>query len=214
MASREDDPDRTHGEVLWALAVGGRLSVAELVVRTAFFADEVSRALDALERSGGVQRGQTPDRVERFRLTSQGQGVAEASLAADRREVGVALEELLPEFDAANVALKDLLHRWQMRMVGTTLAVNDHSDAGYDGRILGELGRLFTQAKPWLDRLSALRPRYALYRERLSRAVDRAGRGERDFLSGLSVDSVHSVWWQLHSDLLGVLGRERGDRDV
>jgi DNA-binding MarR family transcriptional regulator len=214
VASREEDPIGTQGEILWALAIGGRSSVAELAVRTGSVTSDVSRSLDALERTGDAVRGESPDRVDRFRLTSQGQSVADASSAADRHDVGVALERILPDFDAANVALKDLLHRWQMRMVGTALVVNDHTDAGYDGRILGELGRLLTQAKPWLDPLSMLRPRYALYRERLSRAADRAGRGELDFVSGLSVDSVHSIWWQLHSDLLFVLGRERGDRDV
>jgi hypothetical protein len=47
------------------------------------------------------------------------------------------------------------------------------------------------------------------YAGRLAAAYDRALAGETDFVSGVRVDSYHTVWHELHEDLLRVLGRTR-----
>ena len=44
---------------------------------------------------------------------------------------------------------------------------------------------------------------------RLDEAYDKVLAGEHDWVSGARIDSYHTVWFELHEDLLRMLGRER-----
>jgi hypothetical protein len=48
-----------------------------------------------------------------------------------------------------------------------------------------------------------------VYRRRLDDAYDKVLAGEHDHVSGARIDSYHTVWFELHEDLLRMLGRER-----
>jgi hypothetical protein len=52
-------------------------------------------------------------------------------------------------------------------------------------------------------------PRYENYVRRFTDGVVRVDRGERDYICGPSIDSVHTVWFEFHEDILSVLGRPR-----
>jgi hypothetical protein len=52
-------------------------------------------------------------------------------------------------------------------------------------------------------------PRYENYVRRFTDGVARVDRGERDYVCGPSIDSVHTVWFEFHEDILSVLGRPR-----
>jgi hypothetical protein len=112
-------------------------------------------------------------------------------------------------FEAVNRKLLDLLTRWQSVPQAGTTVPNDHSDAAYDTAILDELGDLHERAEPILDAFAAAVPRMKAYADRLAGAYDRALAGETDYVSGVRVDSFHTVWHELHEDLLRVLGRTR-----
>ena len=49
----------------------------------------------------------------------------------------------------------------------------------------------------------------AVHRRRLAEALARASAGETDYVSGVRVASYHTVWFELHEDLLRLLGRTR-----
>lgn len=136
-------------------------------------------------------------------LTLAGSEAAAAIVSAERASIAPALDRIYPEFRVLNPEVKELCQRWQIR-----------AGSGETDRLLVELGELHRRAMPMLDRLTILRTRYAVYRERLEQAVTRAGRGELDYVTGLGVDSFHSIWWQLHTDLLVILGRTRGEADL
>ena len=53
-------------------------------------------------------------------------------------------------------------------------------------------------------------PHFAPYRERLRSARRRVVDGEHDWFTSPRVDSYHTVWMELHEDLLAALGWERG----
>ena len=200
-----------HEELLFALKLGGRVSAVDLALRCGLSPSEAAAELERLRDEGLVRPG---SRGGLERLSETGDSAAAAVLVRERESLGAEIEALLAAFDRSNASLKELLRRWQLRPVGSTTVVNDHSDSAYDDRVLSDLGALMAEAESWLDRLPSARPRYARYRARLSAAVKRAGQGESAFVSGLDVDSVHSIWWQLHADLLAVAGRERGDDDA
>jgi hypothetical protein len=52
-------------------------------------------------------------------------------------------------------------------------------------------------------------PRYDSYVRRLERSMECVDAGERDYVCNPMVDSVHSVWFEFHEDILTVLGRVR-----
>ena len=64
---------------------------------------------------------------------------------------------------------------------------------------------------PIADDLAASLPRFARYGPRLTNAVDRVRAGEVDWFTKPVLDSYHSVWFELHEDLLATLGIERGE---
>jgi hypothetical protein len=116
-------------------------------------------------------------------------------------------------FEKVNRELLALMTRWQTVTVGGGVDVsavpNDHSDADYDARIMDELAKLDEESGPVLDTFARLVPRLAVHRRRLSEALARASAGETDYVSGVRVASYHMVWFELHEDLLRLLGRTR-----
>ncbi|HEY4396826.1 MAG TPA: hypothetical protein VGO28_04070 [Acidimicrobiia bacterium] len=95
---------------------------------------------------------------------------------------------------------------WQVRPGG---APNDHGDATYDWSVVDRLTALDERAGPLLRRLGASIPQFAPYHERLRSARRRVVDGEREWFTSPRVDSYHTVWMELHEDLLAALGRER-----
>jgi hypothetical protein len=115
-------------------------------------------------------------------------------------------------FERINRELLRLFTDWQMMPAGGERIPNDHSDADYDSDIVDRLGALHERAAKPLDRFRALEQRIGEYGRRLDAAYDRVLAGEHDYVSGARVDSYHTVWFELHEDLLRMLGREREDQ--
>lgn len=118
--------------------------------------------------------------------------------------------EAYERFEKINRELLALFTDWQMMpSAGGERVPNDHSDADYDNGIVDRLGAQHERAEKVLDRFAALEPRLGVYRERLDEAYDKVLAGEIDWVSGARIDSYHTVWFELHEDLLRMLGRER-----
>jgi hypothetical protein len=116
-------------------------------------------------------------------------------------------------FERINRELLRLFTEWQMMPVGSETMPNDHSDPAYDDRIIDRLGALHERAERPLQEFAELEPRFRQYMRRLDAAYDKTLAGERDFVSGAMVDSYHTVWFELHEDLLRILGREREEQE-
>jgi hypothetical protein len=120
--------------------------------------------------------------------------------------------EAYERFERINRELLRLFTEWQMMPVGSETVPNDHSDPEYDEQIVDRLGALHERAHRPLEQFAGLEPRLAQYSRRLEAAHERVLAGEHDFLSGAKVDSYHTVWFELHEDLLRMLGREREEQ--
>lgn len=148
-------------------------------------------------------------RVAGWMLTKDGR---EAHAAAVTDELaasgaGPAIEEAYQGFLAVNPELLRVCTDWQLR----DGAVNDHGDAGYDTRVVKRLEEVHARAVPVLDDLAAALQRLASYEPRLSNALDRVRSGDYEWFTRPLLDSYHTVWFELHEDLLVTLGRSRGD---
>jgi hypothetical protein len=121
-----------------------------------------------------------------------------------------AATEAYERFERINRELLALFTDWQMvPAAGGERVPNDHSDADYDTDVIDRLGAQHERAERVLDSFAELEPRLALYKERLDSAYDKALAGEHEWVSGARIDSYHTVWFELHEDLLRMLGRER-----
>jgi pyruvate,orthophosphate dikinase len=54
-------------------------------------------------------------------------------------------------------------------------------------------------------------PRLADYVSRLDRAAGLVAEGDHGYIASPRVDSYHSVWFELHEDLILLAGRNRAD---
>lgn len=113
------------------------------------------------------------------------------------------------DFDLVNTRLKALITAWQSMNVGGQNVVNDHSQPDYDRRIIEKLGDLHERADTVLARLAAVVPRLVYYQVKLLEALERSEDGAIEWVSDVKIDSYHTVWFELHEDLLRILGRTR-----
>ena len=121
-----------------------------------------------------------------------------------------AATETYERFEKINRELLSLFTDWQMVPSARGERVpNDHSDADYDTGVIDRLGAQHERAERVLDAFAELEPRLGLYKDRLDEAYDKALAGEHEWVSGARIDSYHTVWFELHEDLLRMLGRER-----
>jgi hypothetical protein len=146
-----------------------------------------------------------------------GWGLTEAGRAADAERISddldaagarTAVTEAYDDFLVLNPEVLDLCTAWQMRSVDGVARPNDHTDRAYDARVLELFGAFDERAGVVCANLSAAMPRFQRYRARLTDALARARSGEVDYLTD-SMASYHTVWFQLHEDLLTTLGIPR-----
>jgi pyruvate,orthophosphate dikinase len=147
-----------------------------------------------------------------FRLSADGKDVAGRILAAERDRWGSHRSDaVLDSFLDLDRRMKEVVTAWQMREVDGSQAINDHGDHVYDGLVLARLGALHADAVAWLSPIVASVARYALYLARLDRAARLAADGDSRYVASPRVDSYHSVWFELHEDLILLSGRTRAD---
>ena len=87
--------------------------------------------------------------------------------------------------------------------------INDHGDGAYDAGIIDRLHDLHGKVEPIISDLEAILDRYCGYRARLEASLNKLRRGESEWFTKPLIDSYHTVWFQLHEDLLNTLGIER-----
>ncbi|MGZ8501508.1 MAG: PEP/pyruvate-binding domain-containing protein, partial [Candidatus Limnocylindrales bacterium] len=195
------------GTVLSALAIKGYATMDGLAEALFATPDGVGSLLDGLMAEGLVERA-----AGSFRLTADGRDVASRILAADRDRWGSDRgDAVLDSFLDLDQRMKEVVTAWQVREVDGSQAVNDHGDQVYDGLVLARLGALHGDAVAWLSPLVVSVARYGLYLARLDRAARLAADGDPRYVASPRVDSYHSVWFELHEDLILLAGRTRAD---
>ena len=145
-----------------------------------------------------------------FSLTDEGKAAGTTMLEADRasfgRDTAVAA---LDGFVALDGRMKIIVTAWQMREVDGKQVLNDHEDAAYDEAVLVDLAALHADASAWIGPLSAGLARLATYAARLDAAAAAAAAGDHPYIASPRVDSYHSIWFELHEDLIRLAGRTR-----
>jgi hypothetical protein len=147
-------------------------------------------------------------RLTGWALTPAGRKAQEQGLQAEVQACGArdAVFDAYKRFLDLNNELLGICTAWQMKDEAT---INDHLDAAYDAGVIDQLHELHEKVEPIISDLEATLDRYCGYRARLEASLSKLRDGEPEWFTKPLIDSYHTVWFQLHEDLLNTLGIER-----
>jgi pyruvate,orthophosphate dikinase len=130
-----------------------------------------------------------------------------ALLEEERADVEAdAMREVHEDFVAVNGDFKQLASDWQLRDGETP---NDHTDAAYDQSVMSRLAGIHERVMPVAAQTATLAPRLEPYKARLTSALEKVQAGDSSWLLAPLIDSYHTVWFELHEDLIGLAGLSR-----
>jgi hypothetical protein len=192
--------------VLHVLRLKGFADTAAVAASTGLdTADAVTR-LDKAQADGWATHRE--GRISGWALTSTGRA-AHKELVADEleRSPGArdAIDGAYRSFLDINGELLAVCTDWQLR----NGALNDHTDPAYDDAVVERLARVDAAVQPLCADASAALARFSRYGPRLASALDKVTHGDTDWFAKPVLDSYHTVWFELHEDLLVTLGLER-----
>lgn len=192
--------------ILHGLAIKKHGDAAEVAAITGL---EVARVQAGLDEA--VAAGRAVKAGAKYMLTPVAQIALRAAYSRDcaAERANPVMAQGYDEFEKINTQLKQLITDWQTLPVGSARIPNDHSDRDYDDKIIDRLGDLHDRAVPMLDRLASGLPRLKIYKDHLQRALEKAEDGEIVWVSDARCASYHTVWFELHEDLIRVLDRQR-----
>jgi hypothetical protein len=195
--------------VLHALRLKGVGDLATVADAAGLPASTVSTQLHELaERGLAVERdGLLPG----WTLTAAGRAEHAGTLADELAATGARPTVVTgyDRFRRLNPGVLDACSRWQVREVAGHAVRNDHADPRYDGKVLADLDTALDRVRPVGDQLTRELARFEPYAPRLTNALDRARHGEVDYVTKPVIPSFHTVWFELHEDLLLTLGLDR-----
>ena len=174
--------------------------------------DVVEELLLDYQALGWISRARFAD-LDGWAMTAAGRAEDERRLEAELEEAGARAEVTAAHgaFVTLNARFLTAVTNWQIRPERTDpLAANDHTDWRWDERVLDDLHRLERQLGSLGQQLAAALERFSGYSERYAAALAKVDRGERAWVDQARADSCHTVWMELHEDLLATLGLGRG----
>lgn len=173
-------------------------------------ASGLTRAVIEALLAGAVGQGAVEATRVGYRLTPAGRTSADGIL--DRERTTIAPQRISHEYERfipINDAFKELVTRWQLRAVDGKQVPNDHADPEYDRSVLEQLDRIHHDISALLDAIAELVARVGAYRVRLDRALDKIKAGDLRYMTAPDRDSYHTIWFELHQDLIGLCGTTR-----
>jgi hypothetical protein len=195
--------------VLHALRLKGFAEDDVIAGMTGLDVDDVGRRLKEL--SGDEQVVRRDGRISGWSLAPSGRAshaelIAAELLAAGARET---VQAAYDRFLHVNHEMLAVCTAWQLRDVDGTQAINDHLDGAYDASVIQKLIGIHDRVRPVTADLRAAMERFAAYGARLREALEKVANGETEWFTKPVIDSYHTIWFELHEDLLCTLGIER-----
>ena len=188
-------------QLLQLLRIKGRATADTLaeVIGT-----EVTDVIDECVRSGLVEASRNG-----YRITDSGRKRVDELYADERERAETVILDVYETFLPINDEVKQVVTDWQMRVVDGQIVLNDHQDRGHDDEVIARLHEIDAKATPALNSLTSALPRFDSYARRLQRALAEVRRGDHTMVAAPIKDSYHTVWFELHEDLLLLSGRQR-----
>lgn len=195
--------------VLHALRLKGFAEDDVVAAATGLDADEVTRRLK--EHAGDDLVVRREGRVSGWSLTPAGKSrhadlVAEELAAAGAHDT---VRDAYVRFLDINQDMLGVCTAWQLRDAEGTQTINDHTDAAYDAEVIGRLVGIHDRVRPVTVELRDALDRFTAYGVRLREALEKVVAGEHEWFTKPVIDSYHTIWFEMHEDLLCTLGIAR-----
>jgi hypothetical protein len=110
-------------------------------------------------------------------------------------------------FGSIYADFKTVISQWQLDKAA--LGADPPGEAG--AAVVARVGELHRAVVPVIHAAADLVPRLGAHAGRLEAALQRAREGDLTWLTRPLVDSYHTVWFELHEELIGLAGRTRAD---
>lgn len=186
--------------VLQAVRLKGRVSLADLAATLGEDPADVATTAGQLTQLGLLAEGKI------LKISPSGRTRLGELLAAERnRADSAALAAAHGDFRAVNAELKALVTDWQLK----NGQPNTHEDADYDAAVLARLDRVHRRVVPIIAAAAVHLPRLSRYSVKLQAALDKVNAGDTTWLSRPIIDSYHTVWFELHEELILAAGLTR-----
>jgi hypothetical protein len=191
--------------VLHALRLKGFADTGVVASITRLDEPEAAKQLEAAAGEGHATR--RDGRISGWALTPDGRARHAELIAKELDGAGARqdIEHGYQRFLEFNSDLLAVCTDWQLR----DNVLNDHTDASYDQQVIDRLEAVDTKVQPVAGDLGNALERFGDYGARFGRALDKVKNGERDWFAKPMIDSYHTIWFELHEDLLATLGIER-----
>ena len=185
-------------DILQLLKVKGMASAGDI---TRVLGKTAGNGLQSLLSNGLIKEARS-----RYRVTPEGKNQLADWLEQERQQIdSTALEAVYQDFHSLNSEFKSLASTWQLRGGEP----NDHTDASYDNAVLSQLADLHTRFIPLVERAVQFVPRLSHYVPRFEDALEQVQAGDHGYFLRPIIDSYHTIWFELHEDLIGLTGKSR-----
>jgi hypothetical protein len=186
--------------VLQAVRLKGRISEADLVATLDEDSADVAATVAQLAAVGLLVTGKA------LRISPEGRARLNALLAEERSGVDPnVLATSYGDFRAINNEFKALISDWQIK----DGQPNSHDDAEYDAAILNRLDNVHQQVLPVIATVTTQLARLGAYAAKLDSALGKVKAGDTTWLARPIIDSYHTVWFELHEELIAASGLTR-----
>ena len=193
--------------VLQAVRLKGRVRPADLITTLAPLdvdQSDIAQTVEQLIAAGLLVEGTT------LRISPDGRTRLAGLLAEERKDADpAALALAYDEFRSVNTDFKVLVTDWQLRGGHEAGQPNTHDDAEYDAAVLARLGRVHQRVLSIIEAAANQLPRLLAYPPKLSAALDKVKDGDTAWLTRPLIDSYHTVWFELHEELILAVGLTR-----
>lgn len=195
--------------VLHALRLKGFADIDSIAEQTGLYPSQVRNFLEHLQVAEHVLHRE--GKVSGWTLTPAGRRRHAELIGAevDGTASRAAVDAVYRRFVPLNQELLAVCADWQTCGGGDVPVLNDHQDFAYDAAVLRRLHAVDDEVQPLCRELARSLGRFATYGPRLTLALRRVGEGDHDWFTKPMIDSYHTVWFELHEDLLTTLGLER-----
>lgn len=187
--------------VLQAVRLKGRVTQADLAATLDL--GDIAEIVGQLAASGFLIEETT------LRLSPSGRTRLDTLLAQERAGADpAALARAYDDFRGVNAAFKALVTDWQLKG-GPEGTPNAHDDAEYDAAVLARLDEVHARVVPIIDKAATQLARLTAYSAKLIAALNKVKSGQTTWLTRPLIDSYHTVWFELHEELIGAVGLTR-----
>ncbi|OBE92651.1 hypothetical protein [Mycobacterium sp. 852002-10029_SCH5224772] len=195
----------TELDVLQGVRLKGRVSRSDLAATLGVDPAHIGPIVEELTAAGLLAEGAT------VQITRRGSDKLATLLAEEREGIDAdAMAAAYGDFQAVNTDFKHLVTDWQLKG-GPGGVPNTHEDPEYDAAVLARLDDVHTRTVPIVEAAATHLPRLNAYATKLAAALDKVKAGETAWLSRPLIDSYHTVWFELHEELIVAVGLTRAE---